>query len=181
MYTCKVCNYALTISKSNNLDTVAIINNPQEFCKVFAKTSRSKKDQNVDMMFNITIDSNLLKTYLNGSNYKEDVKTMLLDKLENIKKNTSPNTFCLKCSQCDEKFMLPPGKIMSIKIRKSSGLQHDNIVEIIEDPTLLRTKDFVCPNKKCNVPDDEKEAVIFRPNPEEYTTQYICVNCQTVF
>jgi hypothetical protein len=70
---------------------------------------------------------------------------------------------------------------MSIKLKKTNDVSIDNVSDIVEDYTYPRTKDFICPNDKCKVSDHQKEAVIYRPNPSEYTTNYICVNCHTIF
>ena len=182
MYTCKVCNYTLTIGKVSSQNNPTIIETPTEFIRMFVK-SRSKKmsmDVNVDMTFELPFELDALTTQINKNGYKEDVNKMLIEKFTNIKKNTRPNTFCLKCVQCNEDFVLPPGKIISIKLKKSYNSAIINIQDIIGDHTFSRTKDFICTNKNCNVNDHRKEAVLYRPNPNEYVTNYICVNCNTI-
>ena len=185
MYTCKVCNYSLTISKVTSQDNSTIVNTPAEFAKIFVKPARSKKpiiDVDIDMILELPFALDSLNALINKNGYKPEVAKMLTDKFNDIKKNTRPNTFCLKCTQCNENFVLPPGRIMSIKLKKSSGVVIDNNIEdIIGDYTFSRTKDFICTNEKCKVEDHLKEAVIYRPNPNEYITNYICVNCHTIF
>ena len=52
------------------------------------------------------------------------------------------------------------------------------------DPTLPRTKDFICPNSSCVNNTDSieilknKEAVFYR-NQTEYNLKYICCQCYT--
>ena len=43
------------------------------------------------------------------------------------------------------------------------------------DNTLPRTKDFICPNKKCdskNVNDKSREAIFYRPDSNKYNLKY---------
>ena len=53
----------------------------------------------------------------------------------------------------------------------------------INDSTLPRTKDFMCPNKTCKFNKKEndinKEAVFYRPFMNEYNLKYICCGCET--
>ena len=51
------------------------------------------------------------------------------------------------------------------------------------DNTLPRTKDFVCPKKDCKSNkkgnENNREAVFYRPFPNEYNLKYICCTCLT--
>jgi hypothetical protein len=181
MNTCTVCNNALTISKKTS-DTSINVNDPNDFIKMFIKP-RTKRLSDIEpnMAMNLNFELNTLNNLIKKNGYKDDVKKVLLEKYNLIKKNMIPNSFSLKCNQCNEYFILNPGVIMSIKIKKSVTNNIDNVVEIIEDQTLNRTKDFVCPNENCKVSDQLKEAVIYKPNSSSHDTQYICVNCKTVF
>ena len=53
----------------------------------------------------------------------------------------------------------------------------------ILDMTLPRTKDFICPNQKCetnkNYSDKNREAVFYRPSSDSYNLKYICCFCKT--
>ena len=52
----------------------------------------------------------------------------------------------------------------------------------IMDPTLPRTKDFICPNKECETNKNTnlatREAIIFREN-RSFITRYVCTTCTT--
>lgn len=183
MYTCQVCNYALTIGKLTSSDNTIVINEPIDFIRMFNNKNKKKQDTNINESMELTFDINSLEAAIKkNTTIKSDVSTSIITKYNSIKKNMRPNTFCLKCAQCNETFILPPGKISSIKLKKTSTNNNiDNVVEIISDYTLPRTKDFICPNKACKVDLALKEAVLYRPNTEEYITQYICTNCTTIF
>lgn len=182
MYTCKVCNYTLTIGKVTSQNNPTVIDSPLEFIRMFVK-SRSKKismDMDIDTTFELPFELDSMIAQLNKNGYDEEVNKSLTEKFTNIKRNMRPNTFCLKCTQCNEDFVLPVGKIMSIKLKKTYDSAILNIEDIINDYTFPRTKDFICSNKNCTIHDHRKEAVLYRPNPNEYTTNYICVNCNTI-
>ena len=184
MYTCQVCNYALTIGKltSSLQENIIVINDPNEYIKMFTGKKKKIDINSIDIPLELTFDSNALNAQITKNAVKPDIANIILQKFNLIKKNTRPNTFCLKCSQCNEVFILPPGKLSTIKLKKTSTSHNiDNINEIITDNTLPRTKDFICPNKSCDATEQNKEAVIYRPNLNEFITQYICVNCKTIF
>jgi hypothetical protein len=184
MYTCKVCNYALTIGKltSNNQDNIISLSEPNDFIKMFTNKRRKVDNNSLDMTIELTFDINSLNAQIQKNGIKSDTANTIVQKYNNIKKNMVPNTFCLKCAQCNETFILPAGKLLSIKLKKTNNVNNiDNIDEIISDYTLPRTKDFICPNKECKVDLKDKEAIVYRPNPNEYNTQYICTNCSAVF
>lgn len=183
MHTCQVCNYSLSIGKLTSQENTIVVSDANEFIKMFNSKSKKKHDININESMELTFDLNSLDSLIKkNSNIKPEFTKLLVDKYNSIKKNMRPNTFCLKCAQCNETFILPPGKISSIKLKKTNNISNiDNVLEIITDNTLPRTKDFICTNKHCNVDPVLKEAVIYRPNPSEFVTQYICTNCATIF
>jgi len=187
MYTCQVCNYSLTISKitTTNQSNMISISDPNDYIKMFIgrkKKIDSSSSKQVDIPMELTFDLNSLNTQMTKSGLKPEMVSTITNNFNLVKKNMRPNTFCLKCSQCNEIFILPPGKLSTIKLKKISSINNvDNVDEIITDYTLPRTKDFICPNKDCKIDEINKEAVIYRPNPEEYITRYICTNCKTIF
>jgi len=187
MYTCQVCNYSLSISKitQSNQSNMISLNDPNEYIKMFIgrkKKIDSNSTKQVDIPMELTFDLNALNVQMTKSGIKPEMVSTITNNFNLIKKNMRPNTFCLKCSQCNEIFILPPGKLSTIKLKKNSNIMHiENVNEILTDFTLPRTKDFICPNKECKIDPIDREAIIYRPNPEEYVTQYICTNCKTIF
>lgn len=180
MYTCTTCNYALNIGKvtSSSAENSVDITDPVVFIKMFVN-KRKKQDQS-DSTLELNFDINALNVAIQKANLKPDVSNMIITKFNNIKKSMRPNTFCLKCNNCNETFVLPPGVLSTVKLKKTSDNNSMiNIDDLISDFTLHRTRDFICPNKECTTTD--KEAIIYRPNPDEFITQYICVNCKTIF
>lgn len=186
MYTCQICNYALAISKitSTANENMTTLTDPLDFIKLFINKRKKVDMTTLDTSMELNFDLNVLNAQIQKSGLKQEVADLIVEKYNIIKKNMVPNTFCLKCSKCNEVFVLPSGKLSTLKIKQTNNIHAvTNAAEIVTDPTLYRTKDFVCPNEACNrkVKLIDKEAVIYRPNPEEYVTKYICVNCATVF
>jgi hypothetical protein len=159
------------------------LNEPIEFIRIFTnKKKKSEKTDNIDIPLNLTFDLNTLNQQLLKHNLKQETNNLIVEKFNNIKKNTKPNTFCLKCTQCNETFILPAGILSTTKLKKNNTMIGiENVDEIVTDYTLPRTKDFICPNKDCSKDDLKKEAIIYRPNPLEFVTQYICSSCKTIF
>jgi len=157
------------------------LNDPNDYIKMFTGKKKKIDMNSIDVPMELTFDLNALGAQITKNGVKPEVASIILTKFNIIKKNMRPNTFCLKCSQCNEIFILPPGKLSTIKLKKTSNINTiDNVNEVITDYTLPRTKDFICPTKACN-DDPMKEAIIYRPNVNEFITQYICTNCKTIF
>lgn len=188
MYTCQNCDYALTITKLTTgiQGNLLSITDPNEFIKMFINRRKkiTDKNTNIDPSMELNFELNTLTQQLEKNNIKEDISKIIIEKFNIIKKNMRPNTFCLACTKCNEIFVLPPGIISSMKIKKISNINGvENPEEIVTDYTLERTKDFICPNAECekNTNLTDKEAVYYRPNANEFITKLICVNCYTVF
>ena len=188
MYNCQNCAYALTITKMTTAiqGNIIAITDPSEFIKIYVNRRKKVTERilNVDTALELNFELNSLVQQLQKSNIKDDIATTIIEKFNIIKKNMKPNTFCLECTKCNEVFVLPSGIISSIKVTKILKIGAvENPAEIITDLTLERTKDFICPNKECdkNTSLLNKEAVYYRPTPEEYITKLICANCYTVF
>jgi len=158
------------------------LNDPNDYIKMFTGKKKKIDANSIDVPMELTFDLTSLTSQITKSGIKSDVANVITSKFNIIKKNMKPNTFCLKCSQCNEIFILPPGKLSTIKLKKTSNINNiDNVDEVVTDYTLPRTKDFICPNKECKPEEIKREAIIYRPNLNEFITQYICVNCKTIF
>ena len=62
------------------------------------------------------------------------------------------------------------------------GAKEKDIIENkLEDLTLPRTKDYICPNNKCDSHKNfvEKEAIFYRPFKNSYNLKYVCGQCMT--
>ena len=102
-----------------------------------------------------------------------------------MQKNISQ--FYLACTNCATTYFLEPGTVIdSINFEKSAIINDEDVKIRISDPTLARTKDYICPNSKCvtNTKKSdknillEKEAVFYRSG-KEFNIKYICCQCNT--
>lgn len=115
-----------------------------------------------------------------------ETKGKMLELYDKILKNKETKSkFILNCTNCGTINQLKPETyIYSLNLKKQQIIYNDELIELkINDPTLPRTKDYICPNKKCNTNKKEfdqtkKEAVIYRAN-DLYYTKYACTECKS--
>ena len=168
MFFCPKCNFTLNIHKNVNIDKINIVD-IQEL---------------IDLVLsgNLNFSSNITKeNIINSSIYKK------LSKEEKVKINTfidssnnKVNIAHFVCNHCGYSFKLDDGTI----IFKTSNVKHQKDDESIHnfrvnDCTLPRTKDFICPNSNCKP--KNKEAIFYRPYTNSYTLNYICCECNAVW
>ena len=113
---------------------------------------------------------------------------MILSKYKQIvKSQKNISQFFLLCTNCATTYFLEPGTVIESFNYEKSIMNIDDDPKIrVNDPLLLRTKDFICPNQKCvnntKKTDKEtliqKEAVLFK-YAKEYNIKYICCQCNT--
>lgn len=199
MFYCKYCSDTLEIIKNTNLsneENTKQVETPDELVEIFFSNLESKKNKyiNSDIQYSIMwaeseIDKldlkSILKTY-DEQIQQEELKTELLSMYRKIVKfQKSVSNFYLSCTNCSTTYFLEPGTIIdSINYEKSAIIINDDAKIRCQDPTLLRTKDYICPNSKCitntKSSDGEvminKEAVFYRAG-KEYNIKYICCQC----
>lgn len=201
MFYCKYCSDTLEIIKNTNLaneDNIKQIDSIDELVEIYFSDLESKKNKyiNSDTQFSIMwaeseLDNldlkNIIKSY-DVQMTQEELKTGLSNMYRQIVKfQKSVSNFYLSCTNCSTTYFLEPGTMIdSINYEKSAVIVDDDSKIRSQDPTLLRTKDYVCPNSKCatntKTSDKEvmmnKEAVFYRVG-KEYSIKYICCQCNT--
>jgi hypothetical protein len=204
MFYCKYCSDTLEIIKNTNLaseDNIKPIESPEELVEIFFSGLESKKNKyiNSDTQFSIMwaesqlekLDlKSIIKNYdgTSGSLTVEELASGLSNMYKKIVKfQKSISQFYLSCTNCQTTYYLEPGTtIDSINFEKSAMANDDDVKQRINDPTLARTKDYICPNNKCitNTKSNdknvllEKEAVFYKIG-KEYNIKYICCQCNT--
>jgi len=202
MFYCKYCSDTLEIIKNNNLaneSAIKQIESVEELVEIFFSDLESKKNKfiNSDTQYSIMwaeseIDSLDLKQIIKSNGVTgmspEELKLSLSNMYRQIVKfQKSVSNFYLSCTNCSTTYFLEPGTVIdSINFEKSAASNDDDAKVRLNDPTLPRTKDFICPNSKCitNVKSDDinvltsKEAVFYRSG-KEYNIKYICCQCYT--
>jgi len=179
---CKHCNYVLNISKSpinNDNKVIYTIETMDQYIN-YLKNISDEVNHDVDLK----IDRETLKTKLMGK-YKKNTKKVdeLLENYETLKnKNSNDSSIYFICQNCNSSFEIEPGTIiLSTNFDQSNqNIQQHDFAFKIEDPTLPRTKDYICPKKDCESHSPEnnvkREAVIFR-EAKSFITRYICTMC----
>jgi hypothetical protein len=180
---CKHCNYVLNISKTPlNIDNkiVYTIETADQFLN-YLKNISTETNHDVDLK----IDFEALKSKLMNK-FKKNVKKVdeYMTQYSTIKnKNIDTNIYFI-CQNCHSSFEIEPGTIIlstNLDVNNQRIQEHDLSFKIM-DPTLPRTKDFICPNKECesnkNLDLADREAIIFREN-RSFITRYVCTTCTT--
>ena len=91
-----------------------------------------------------------------------------------------------KCTNCEHVEAIEQGtKIISRSTKKNteSSDLNSKYKDMIHDDTLPHTRNYTCPNKKCESHSDtsKRDAVWFKPNASSYKIIFVCTSCQTVF
>jgi hypothetical protein len=202
-FICSNCNYSLTIKKTSDSKTVInIITTADQLYNHY----KTKRDENIqlDIKFNEkdledyfakvnNPDKDLIRTKNKVNDIKvNDIKINEVDKdlirkfyKNNIKKNISK--YNLVCSTCGHEYILKPETIIySLNFKNQHSTFNDDIEELVElkfnDPTLPRTKDYICQHSKCesnqvNFDTSKKEAVMYRAN-RSFHMKYACLVCK---
>ena len=174
-FICNKCNSLLTTTKTNTIETTKI-STPGELINAI------KLDE--VMEYNITLERKDLEIYLNKKNIQN--KESILKKYDTMRSRKQITTkYNLKCTSCGENYILHPETVIySINMGKQQLTFNDDNIDLkLYDPTLPRTKDYICPNSKCETNEKKfdtsnKEAVLYRAT-KSYHLKYACLNCKT--
>lgn len=201
MFYCKNCLHTLEIIKNTNLaseNNIVQIESAEELVDIFFNDLESKKNSYINSDYQHSIIwpeseldkldyKHIIKTY-GYSGSEEELKKKLSAMFKQIVKfQKSISNFFFSCTNCATTYYLEPGAIIeSINYERSEAISMDDAQVRVDDPTLMRTKDYICPNTKCvtntKTSDKnvmmEKEAVFYRSG-KEYNIKYICCKCNT--
>jgi hypothetical protein len=183
---CKHCNYVLNISKTPiNGDNKVLytIETVDQYLNYLKNVS-----EEINNEVELKIDYDTLKAKL-MSKYKKNTKKVdeSLASYQSIKnKNKEDTSIYFICNNCNSSFEIEPGTIIlstNLDVNNQTIQDYDFKFKIM-DPTLPRTKDFICSNKECKSNDTKeiesgnREAIIFR-EPKSFITRYVCTTCLT--
>ena len=193
---CKYCNDMLKISRNKNYNESNIQElDAKSMCillleKLNAVRGLYNSDEYI-YKFNfkeselLDVDiSKIQKTYPEKSELeiRADLKTLYNDIIRNVK---TSDLFVLLCTTCGMSYHLKPNTIIDSINLDESLINQDEIPEIrFEDPTLFRTKNYICINKKCLTNIDKSEATqvskeaAFYKLGKSHSVRYICGCCK---
>ena len=175
MFFCPKCNFSLDISKNipSEISGDIQLKTPKDLIDI---SSDNDIDGNIKLLFS-------KKELITSKEYKKlsvEEKEIVDKKFqENI--NISFNLAYFICNNCQFVTKLEEGtKVYEVSIN-SQYLENDIIENKFFDLTLPRTKDYICPNKKCESHKKllEKEAIFYRPFKNSYNLKYVCGLCMT--
>lgn len=168
---CPKCNFMLDICNKISNNLLNEINSSDEFIELI------KNVNDIDYNYKLKFKLNDLQKNKTFIKLDANNKNKILTYFNKINKTNNILFFCNNCNYIEP---IENGKILftSSNINKKN-INLPNDKNLIIDPTLPRTKDFICPNKKCitNLKKINKEAVFFRPDPKSYKLIYICISC----
>jgi hypothetical protein len=104
-----------------------------------------------------------------------------------IRDGKDANPFNLTCKTCSISYHLRPDTLIDSTNYVNTITTTDESAEIrFDDPTLFRTKNYVCSNKECITRTDmsdevqrRKEAVFYKPDSRSHSVKYICGECKS--
>jgi hypothetical protein len=176
-FICEICGYSMVIQKSTTTNFVKI-STPKEFIDAI-----KREEQDLDIHLNRAD----LEKYLAEKVKDKKKSAEILDLYDNTDKQTNRSglKYVLKCtSSCNHISPLKSGTtIYSLNYKKQQSSFNDNNIDLkLFDPTLPRTKDYVCENPECETNNKgfnmaNKEAVFYRAK-DSYHTKYACLNCR---
>lgn len=109
----------------------------------------------------------------------------LYKEITNESSDISP--FNLTCDTCHKNFRLLPDTLLdSLSLDKKKVIIDESPEIRFEDPTLFRTKNYICINETCPTRTDKskamqkkKEAVFYKPETNNHSIRYICGVCHS--
>jgi len=166
MFFCPTCKFVLDISKS-------LISKSEKIDIAIVITKITNNEA-----VSVNLNDKIIADIKNSLEYKELSKEHS-DKVLNYIKNNKNAIFL--CSNCGYNCPIEKGKVIFEETKQET----ENILSIsnellTQDDTLPRTRDFICPNKKCKSKDKKGEAIIYK-KPGLNNVVYICCTCSTAW
>lgn len=178
MYFCPKCNSLLNITKTITNPMNLKINSLEELIKIVENNN----------LYGV-IELNFVDKDLKNNKILKKLDDEIINKILNIYNQLKvykniPTYFI--CNHCNYHKPIIAGTIMYEKSLSDRYRNNNDLLieSLVNDKTLPRTKDFICPNIECfynkniNI-DVNKEAIFFRPFNDNYDTHYICLKCKT--
>lgn len=82
------------------------------------------------------------------------------------------------CTSCGFSEKIPPRTLIYSKIyNETTVIDNEDYSHLVDDPTLMRTRNYICENKRCKTHKDENlnEAVMFKNQNGQIV--YLCTVC----
>jgi hypothetical protein len=171
---CPNCLYSLGINKKSSLENtdLSVVDKIDEFLNLFTS---NKFDKNI---YQIGFSKDELIKDKKFNKLPSSEKTKIMQLFQSLIINAE-----LSCNNCGYRSdILETMKLYEFNISDAVNLVRtlDDNKLITQDPTLPRTRDFVCKNVSCPTVNSKsnilKEAVWIR-TPKNFNVEYICTSC----
>lgn len=171
---CEACFYTLDIKKAAGIkkEDITVINEPNKFIDIYKNNDKLDK---IQLLF--TIED--LEKHLKQSSFSIDKQKDIIEQFNKYKKFTS--NYYYICTNCENTYDLEPNTLLyTFNFGIGSNTINQNKTIKLTDPILPRTKEYICPNKKCTSHKDleNKEAIWYRSQHNQYNIEYICCTCR---
>jgi len=177
---CEKCNFVLNITKKqlNNDDKNNYKITTIESFLNYIKFNINEANQTVDMkMDRETLKEKLIIKFKKTPEKVEE----LIKQYDFISSKKNNFDVYLICNNCNSSYNINPKTVILKTNLEDTGVQfkETNIEFKCHDPTLPRTKDYICHNEKCATQKDltNKEAIFYREG-KGYLTRYVCTICK---
>ena len=175
MYFCPKCNFSLNIINNISNPFITNIENVDDFLDLV-------ESNNMEGVIKINFSKKDMLSNKNFKNKNKEDSKELLKLYDNLSLDSSKNAFFI-CNNCNYHTTLNSGTIIFRTILNEDQVDDKTLVKKRTiDSTLPRTKDFICPNQKCetnkNFNDKNREAVFYRPESNNYKIKYVCCVCK---
>ncbi len=202
-FLCSNCGFSLNLSRAGEEARNAVsISNPA----VFLRKVKEVQKEHGQAFGTVLMDSNIRFTFteqelvehLKSTGGKSKKMTQqdidaIVEEFRKLNKAHRSNII-LRCTTCASTFPLPHGTTIysltlhhaadAAEVEVDTDVQEDmddSVIDfMITDPTLPRSKDYICRNQLCPTHTDRKvkEAVFFRTG-SSYITKYACCVCKS--
>jgi hypothetical protein len=172
---CSKCNYLLDITKEpiNSDEKDNNILNLNQFLNIVLD------DNDIDINYKLNFNINELTNNSKFKKLDEETKNMIYIQYENLNQGNNSIVHFI-CNNCGYYKDIAPGTQLynkSYVLIDTSSLENPHLKVI--DPTLLRTRDYICKNKNCVTHKDKSiaEATFFRTK-HSFQLTYVCCVCK---
>lgn len=183
MFYCPKCLNIYNITKTlNNVTQSGGVNLDELVTKVL--NNENIDDIKLDDLNELKLSSNFKKL---SNKQKDFVYNTLSEKVSKHIKNEVPiqrNMYFI-CKNCGNSESIKEGTMIVSKEKQNTNIDNNsnfNVKEYLNMNVLPRTRQYSCPNDKCNSHKDKNvKSALFMRLPDSYKMRYICEACETVW
>jgi len=177
---CPKCNYLLDITKESIKNDITMkYMNINQFLNIVLDDSAI--DNIIDITYKLDFNINELNNNPKFKKLDTDTQHFVINQYESINQGKNKYSANFLCNNCGFFKEIKPGTQLYNKsyiLINRSTLDNPHLKII--DPTLSRTRDYICKNDKCESHKDKlkAEAVFFRTK-QSFQLTYDCCCCNT--